>query len=64
VYYDKEGTLVLEEVDQCGTCTHRERCVLLAGLRNQVILINDEYDVNVTECCFYQEKPRHLKVIK
>lgn len=62
-YYN--GSVYIEDEDQCQTCTNFAQgvaCPLLQALGMGVVVMQD--NMYVTNCGFYKEFKRHLRVIK
>ena len=63
MYYDK-GKVYVEKDDQCITCKNFAKgvaCPLLQALGLGVVVLDGV--MNVTNCGFYEEFKRHLKVV-
>lgn len=62
-YYN--GSVYIEDEDQCQTCSNFAQgvaCPLLQALGMGLVVMQD--NLYVTNCGFYQEFKRHLKLIK
>ena len=63
MYYDK-GQVYVEKYDQCMSCknfTKGVACPLLHALAAGVVTL--EGTMTVTDCGFYEEFKRHLKIV-
>jgi len=63
--YYFEGSVYVEDEDQCQTCTNFAKgiaCPLLQALGMGVVVMQD--NMYVTNCGFYVEFKRHLRIIK
>lgn len=63
MYYDK-SQIYVEKNDQCMSCknfTSGVACPLLHALAAGVVTL--EGTMNVTDCGFYEEFKRHLKIV-
>lgn len=63
MYYDS-GKLYVEKDDQCISCKNFAKgvaCPLLHALGLGVVSLDG--DLNVTDCGFYEEFKRHLKIV-
>jgi hypothetical protein len=60
-----DGTVLIEDADQCMSCEHYCKgvtCPLLEALGTGVVSLTDE-EMTVDNCGFYVEFKRHLRVI-
>lgn len=66
MYFD--GTIQIEESDNCFTCEYFRKsvaCPLLEALAlNVVVMVDEEAGVNVRNCGFFVEFKRTLKVVE
>jgi len=63
MYCDK-GKVFVEKEDQCITCKNFAKgvaCPLLHALGSGVVVLDGE--MTVTNCGFYEEFKRHLKIV-
>lgn len=63
--YCIDNTVFIEDEDQCITCENYSRgvaCPLLEALGEGVVFIEDS--LTVTNCGFYKEFKRTLKIVK
>lgn len=63
--YCIDGTIYIEDDDQCLTCVNYARgvaCPLLEALGEGVVYLEDS--LTVTNCGFYKEFKRTLRLIK
>lgn len=62
--YFSEGSVYVEDEDQCISCKHFNKgvsCPLITALGCGVVTMKD--DIIVTNCGFYKEFKRHLKIV-
>lgn len=68
MYVDEKGVLHAEEDDQCYTCRYSEGkkpCPLVEALAYGLVSIATESeDLTVSDCTFYKEKNKHLRIVK
>lgn len=63
--YCIDGTIYIEDEDQCLTCENYAKgvaCPLLEALGQGVVYLED--NLTVTNCGFYKEFKRILKIVK
>lgn len=63
--YCINGTIYIEDQDQCLTCENYAKgvaCPLLEALGQGVVYLEDS--LTVTNCGFYKEFKRMLKIVK
>lgn len=62
--YFKQGSIHIEDDDQCITCENLQKgiaCPLLQALAQGVVYLEDS--LNVVNCGFYKKFERHLKLV-
>ncbi len=65
MYVDENETIYIEDDDQCITCENYARgvaCPLLEALGQGFVYL--EGSLTVSNCGFYKEFKRHLKLVK
>ena len=65
MYTDNKNTTYIEDDDQCITCENYAKgvaCPLLEALGQGVVYL--EGNLTVSNCGFYKEFKRHLKLVK
>lgn len=65
MYTDENNTTYIEEDDQCITCENYAKgvaCPLLEAIGEGVVYL--EGNLTVSNCGFYKEFKRHLKLVK
>ena len=65
MYVDDNETVYIEDDDQCITCENYAKgvaCPLLEALGQGFVYL--EGSLSVTNCGFYKEFKRHLKLVK
>lgn len=65
MYTDENNTTYIEDDDQCITCENYAKgvaCPLLEALGQGVVYL--EGNLTVSNCGFYKEFKRHLKLVK
>ena len=64
MYIDEDGSVHIEEDDECITCENLQKgiaCPLIQAIAQGVVFIEDS--LYVTNCGFYKKFERHLKLI-
>ena len=62
--FDNEGTILIEEDDQCFICEYYQKgvsCPLLEALATGVVFLHS--DIRVRNCGFYVEFERKLRLV-
>lgn len=65
MYSDNDGKVFIEDDDQCISCENYARgvkCPLIEALGAGIVYLEDS--ITVTNCGFYKEFVRHLKIVK